>query len=61
MHAVCNLPGTVETGIHPRRAHYSSVPMVIEVKHLPTEVVYDAELQSGQDPGEDHKYVHELP
>ena len=35
---------TVETGIHPGRAHLSSVPVAIEGEHLPTEVGYGAEL-----------------
>ena len=35
--------------------------MVIEGEHLPTEVGYDAELQSGQDPGEDDEDADELP
>jgi hypothetical protein len=30
---------------------FSSVPVALG-EHLPTEVGYDAELQSGQDPGE---------
>jgi hypothetical protein len=46
------LPGTVETGINPLRAHFSSLPVAIEGEHVPTDVSYDAELQSGQDPGE---------
>ena len=54
---VCHLPGTVETVIHPWRAHYSSVPVAIEGEHLPTEVIYDAELLSDQDPGEDNKQM----
>ena len=35
--------------------------MAIEGEHLPTEDDYDAELQSGQDPGEGHKHADELP
>jgi hypothetical protein len=35
--------------------------VAIEGEHLPTEVSYDAELQSGQGPGEDDKYADELP
>jgi hypothetical protein len=35
--------------------------VVIEGEHLPTEVGYDAELQSGQDPGEDDEDADELP
>ena len=42
----CHLPGTVETGIHLGRAHYSSVPVAIEGEHLATEVSYDVELRS---------------
>ena len=33
------------------------MPVAIEGEHLPTEVGYDAKLQSGQDPGE----YNELP
>jgi hypothetical protein len=42
-------------------AHFSSVPVAIEGEHLPTEVGYNAELQSGQDPGEDDEHTDELP
>jgi hypothetical protein len=45
--------GTVETGIHLCRVHFFSVPVAIEGEHLPTEVGYDTELQSYQDPGEE--------
>ena len=55
------LAHTVEPGIHPLRAHFSSVPVAIEVEHLPTEVDYDTELQSGHDPGEDDEHADELP
>ena len=34
---------------------FSSVPVAIEDEHLPTEVSYNAELQSGQDPGEERR------
>ena len=34
VYVVCHLPGTVETGIHPRRAHFSSVP-VAGLKTIP--------------------------
>jgi hypothetical protein len=34
--------------------------VAIEDEHLPTEVGYDAELQSGQDPGEDDEHADEL-
>jgi hypothetical protein len=37
------------------------VPVAIEGEHLPTEVSYDAELQSVQDHGEDGDYADELP
>ena len=37
------------------------MPVAIEGEHFPTEVGYDAELQSGQDPGEDDKDAEELP
>ena len=56
-----HLPGTVETGISPRRTDFSSVPVAIEGENLPTEVGYDAILQSGQDPGEDNEHADELP
>jgi hypothetical protein len=56
-----HLPGTVEIGIHPWSAHFSSVPVAIEGEHLPTEVGYNAELQSGQDPGEVNERTDELP
>ena len=59
-HAVYHLTCTVETGIHPRRAHFSSVPEAIEGAHL-LKVGYDADLQLGQDPGEDNKHADELP
>ncbi len=48
---VCHVPCTVKTGIHPWREHLSRVPDAIECEHLPTQVGYDDELQSG----------HELP
>jgi hypothetical protein len=35
--------------------------LAIEGEHLPTEVGYDAKLQSGQDPGEDDELANELP
>nr|XP_046216895.1 borealin isoform X3 [Oncorhynchus gorbuscha] len=34
-------------------------PVAIEGEHLPTQVVYVAELQSGQDPGEDDEHADE--
>jgi hypothetical protein len=37
------------------------MPVAIEGEHLPTKVGYDAELQSGQDPGEDDEQADELP
>jgi hypothetical protein len=51
----------VETIIHLWRAHFSNVPLVIVGEHLPTEVSYDTELQSGQDTGEDDEHTDELP
>jgi hypothetical protein len=36
-------------------------PGFIREEHLPTEVGYDAKLQSGQDPGEDNEHADELP
>jgi hypothetical protein len=41
--------------------HFSSVSVAIKGEDLPTEVGYDAELQSGQDPGEDNEHTDELP
>jgi hypothetical protein len=37
------------------------VPLAIESEHLPTNVGYDAKLQSGQDPGENDEHADELP
>jgi hypothetical protein len=37
------------------------MPVAFEGEHLPTEVGYDAELQSVQDPGVDNKQADELP
>jgi hypothetical protein len=54
------VPGTVETGIHLCREHFSSVPVAIKGEPFPTEVGYDAELQSGQEPGEDDEHADEL-
>jgi hypothetical protein len=34
--------------------------VAIEGEHLPTEVGYDTELQSGQDSGEDDKHADKL-
>ena len=42
------------------RAHFSSLPVVIEGKHLPTEVSEDTQLKSDQDPGEDNEQAGEL-
>jgi hypothetical protein len=50
----------LKPGIHPWRENFSSVPVVIEGEHLPTEVGYDAELQSGQDPGVDDEHADGL-
>ncbi len=60
IHAVCHLPCTVKTGIHPWREHLSKVPDAIECEHLPTQVGYDDELQSGRDPDEDDEHADEL-
>ena len=35
--------------------------MAIEGEHLPTEVGYDAKLQSDQNPGEDDEHTDKLP
>ena len=48
-----HLPGTVKTRIPLGRAHLPGIPVAIEGEHFPTEVGYDAKLQSGQDPGEE--------
>ncbi|KAL0149099.1 hypothetical protein M9458_055531 [Cirrhinus mrigala] len=61
IHAVCHLPCTVKTGIHPWRERLSKVTDVIECEHLPTQVSYDDELQSGRDPDEDDEHADELP
>ena len=31
IHAVCHLPGTVEAGLHPRKAYFSSVPVKVSI------------------------------
>jgi hypothetical protein len=61
IHTVCLLPSTVEIGIHPWRAHFSTVSVAIEGVHLHAEVSYNAELQSGQDPDEDNMHEDDLP
>ncbi len=61
IHAVCHLPCTVKTGIHPWREHLSKVPDAIECEHLPIQVAYYDKLQSGRDPDEDDKHADELP
>ena len=33
------------------------MPVAIEGEHFPTEVGYDAKLQSGQDPGKDSEHL----
>jgi hypothetical protein len=59
--------GTVETGIHQWRAHFSSghrrwaFTLWSQLEHLPSEVSYDTELQSGQDPGEDDENQMNFP
>ncbi len=61
IHAACHLLCTVKTGIHPWRELLSKVPDAIECEHLPTQVGYDDELQSGWDPDEDDEHADELP
>ncbi len=61
IHAVSHLPCTVKTRIHLWREHLSKVPDAIECEHLPTQVGYDDELQSGRDPDEDDQHADELP
>jgi hypothetical protein len=56
-HCLPSAPVQLKTG----KAHFSSVPVAIEGEHLPTEVGYDAELQSGQDPGEDGEEADDFP
>ncbi len=51
----------MKTGIHPWREHLSKVPDAIECEHVPTQVGYDDELQSGWDPDEDDEHADELP
>jgi hypothetical protein len=36
------------------------MPVAFEGEHLPTEVGYDTELQSGQDPDEDDEHADDL-
>ena len=52
---------TVKTGIYPWREHLSNMPDAIECEHLPTQVGYDDELESGRDPDEDDEHADELP
>ncbi len=61
IHAVCHLACTVKNRIHSWRQHLSKVPDAIECEHLPTQVNYDNELQSGLDPDEDDEHADELP
>ncbi len=61
IHAVCHLPCTVKTGIHPWREYLSKVPDAIECDQFHTQVGYDDELQSGRDPDEDDEHADELP
>ncbi len=56
--AICPV---VKTGIHPWWEHLSKVSDAIECEHLPTQVGYDDELQSGREPDEDDKHADELP
>ncbi len=43
------------------REHLSKVPDAIEWEHLPTQVGYDDELQSGWDPDEHNEHADDLP
>jgi hypothetical protein len=56
VHDLRHLSGTVETRIYPEKSTLLQ-PVAIKGEHLPTEVGYDAELQSGQDPGEDDEHT----
>ncbi len=53
--AIHLLPCTEKTRIHPWREHLSKVPDAVECEHLPIQVSYDDELQSGRDPDEDEQ------
>ena len=55
-HAVCHLPWTGKTRIHPWREYLSNVPDTIKCEHLPTQVHYDDKLQSDRDPDEDDRW-----
>jgi hypothetical protein len=44
-----------------REEHTYDMPAAIEGEHLPTEVGYDTELQSSQNPGENGKQTDEIP
>ena len=52
-------PAICSVQLKPGLCRFSSVPVDIKGEFLPTEVGYDAELQS--DPGEDDKQADELP
>ncbi len=43
------------------KRHLARVSDAIECEHLPTQVGYDDELQSGRDPDEDDEHADELP
>lgn len=60
-HAVCHLPWTVKTGIHPWTECLSNMPETIEWEHFPTQVSYDNDLPSGPDPNEDDEHAEEFP
>jgi hypothetical protein len=51
----CHLPGTVEQGVICEEHTSPARPVAVEGERLPTEVGYDTELQSSQDPGEDKR------
>jgi hypothetical protein len=58
LHAIC--PVQLKPGFI-REEHTSPArPVTIEGEHLPTEVGYNADLQSGQDTGKDDEHPDEL-
>ena len=54
-------PTQCHTRCLPSARYFSSVPVDIEGERLTTEVGYNAELKSGEDPVEDDEHADELP
>ena len=54
---------TLTSANHTPTLHHTTpyIPVAIEGEHLPTEVGFDTELQSGQHLGEDDEQADELP